>query len=177
MLPGDRHRAYANRALPIEREQTISQPYVVARMTELLEIDAGDRVLEVGTGSGYQAAILAALGTTVYTIEIDAPLADGARRRLERLGFRGIHVRTGDGFYGWPEAAPFDAAIITAATPSIPERIVAQLKPGGRVVLPLDERPHQILVRGRKRGDGLEIERITGVLFVPMTGAVRDGEP
>lgn len=146
-------------------------------MTELLEIDAGDRVLEVGTGSGYQAAILAALGTTVYTIEIDAPLADGARRRLERLGFRGIHVRTGDGFYGWPEAAPFDAAIITAATPSIPERIVAQLKPGGRVVLPLDERPHQILVRGRKRGDGLEIERITGVLFVPMTGAVRDGEP
>jgi protein-L-isoaspartate(D-aspartate) O-methyltransferase len=177
VLPRDRHRAYANQALPIEHDQTISQPYVVARMSELLEIEPGARVLEVGTGSGYQAAVLAALGATVYTIEIDARLADSARLLLERLGYSGVHVRAGDGYYGWPEAGPFDAAIITAATPKIPERLVAQLKPGGRMVMPLDEGRRQVLVRGRKRGDSLEIERITDVIFVPMTGAVRDGEP
>jgi protein-L-isoaspartate(D-aspartate) O-methyltransferase len=142
-------------------------------MTELLEVDGDDRVLEVGTGSGYQAAVLATLVKEVYSIEIDPALADGARRRLERLGYANVRVRAGDGFYGWPEAAPFDAAIITAATPKVPERIVAQLKEGGRLVMPLDEGRHQWLVRGVKNGERLEVERITEVLFVPMTGAVR----
>jgi protein-L-isoaspartate(D-aspartate) O-methyltransferase len=173
MLPGDRDRAYLNRAMPIEGGQTISQPYVVARMTELLEVDGDDRVLEVGTGSGYQAAVLATLVEEVYSIEIDPALADGARRRLQRLGYANVQVRAGDGFYGWPEAAPFDAAIVTAATPKVPERIVAQLKEGGRLVMPLDEGRHQWLVRGRKHGERLDVERITEVLFVPMTGAVR----
>lgn len=177
MLPGDRDQAYVNRAMPIEGGQTISQPYVVARMTELLEVDGDDRVLEIGTGSGYQAAILAALVDEVYSIEIDPGLADTARRRLERLGYSNVHVRAGDGFYGWPAAAPFDAAIVTAATPRIPERIVAQLKEGGRLVLPLDEGRHQWLVRGRKRGGTVDLERITEVIFVPMTGAVREQVP
>jgi protein-L-isoaspartate(D-aspartate) O-methyltransferase len=177
MLPGDRERAYVNRAMPIEGGQTISQPYVVARMTELLEVDGDDRVLEVGTGSGYQAAVLATLVGAVYSIEIDPKLADGARRRLDRLGYSNVHVRAGDGFYGWPEAAPFEAAIVTAATPRIPERIIAQLKEGGRLVMPLDEGRRQWLVRGRKRGEKVDLERITEVIFVPMTGAVREPEP
>jgi len=122
VLPRDRHRAYLDRALPIEREQTISQPWVVARMTELLEVGSDARVLEVGTGSGYQAAVLASVVGEVFSIEIDAELAASSRQRLERLGYSNVHVRAGDGFYGWPEEAPFDAAIITAAAPRVRAR-------------------------------------------------------
>jgi protein-L-isoaspartate(D-aspartate) O-methyltransferase len=173
VLPRDRDRAYLDRALPIEREQTISQPWVVARMTELLEVGPEARVLEVGTGSGYQAAVLASIVSAVFTIEIDPELAASSRERLERLGYTNVHVRAGDGFYGWPENAPFDAAIITAAAPKVPPLIVQQLKEGGTLVMPLDDGTQQYLVRGRKRGNDVPLERIAGVVFVPMTGAVR----
>lgn len=173
VLPRDRHRAYLDHALPIERRQTISQPWVVARMTELLEVGSDARVLEVGTGSGYQAAVLASLVGAVFTIEIDAELAASSRQRLERLGYTNVRVRAGDGFYGWPEEAPFDAAIITAASPRVPPKIVEQLKEGGRLVMPLDDGERQMLVRGRKRGGEVTLERITEVIFVPMVGAVR----
>lgn len=142
-------------------------------MTELLEVTPDARVLEVGTGSGYQAAVLASIVSAVFTIEIDAELAASSRERLERLGYSNVHVRAGDGFYGWPEEAPFDAAIITAAAPQVPQRIVEQLKEGGRLVMPLDDGEHQFLVRGHKRGGEVALERITEVMFVPMTGAVR----
>ena len=175
--PEDRGRAYDNHALPIAAGQTISQPYVVALMTELLELRGGERVLEVGTGSGYQAAVLAALVRDVYSIEIEPTLADTARQRLQRLGIGNVQVRTGDGFFGWPEAAPFDAVIITATAPRVPERLVEQLKPDGRLVMPLDEGYQQTLIRARKRPDGLVIERVAGVLFVPMVGAVRRPTP
>jgi len=173
VLPDDRHRAYVDRALPIDRGQTISQPYVVARMTELLEIGPQARVLEVGTGSGYQAAILASIGAEVFSIEIDPQLADSARVRLNALGYRNIHVRAGDGFHGWPEEAPFDAAIITAAAPQVPPTLVGQLVGGGRLVMPLEKDSSQVLVQGRKQGDAMALKEITGVLFVPMTGEVR----
>ncbi len=175
--PHDRGRAYANRALPIGGGQTISQPYIVALMTQLLELRGGERVLEIGTGSGYQAAILAVLAQDVYSIEIDAALANSARQRLERLGYTNVHVRAGDGFYGWQEAAPFDAIIVTAVAPQIPPRLVEQLKPGGRLVMPLSEGERQTLVRGRKQDGGLKTERVAGVVFVPMIGAVRTPSP
>lgn len=171
--PRDRHRAYDDHALPIDAGQTISQPYIVARMTELLEVGPGARVLEVGTGSGYQAAVLASIVHEVFSIEIVPELAARARRRLQRLGYENVSVRTGDGFYGWPEAAPFDAAIITAAAPQVPPAIVAQLVEHGRLVMPLDTAAGQVLVRGRKRGTELVLEEIAGVLFVPMIGDVR----
>jgi len=171
--PQDRPRAYVNRALPIGRGQTISQPYIVALMTQLLETRRGGKILEVGTGSGYQAAVLAALGCDVYSIEIDPHLAESARERLRTLGFGNVHVRAGDGFYGWEEAAPFDGIIVTAAAPHIPERLVAQLKPGGRLVMPLTEAQRQVLIRATKVDDTLSIERWADVLFVPMTGVVR----
>jgi protein-L-isoaspartate(D-aspartate) O-methyltransferase len=173
VLPGDLRRAYVDHALPIERDQTISQPYVVARMTELLEAGPKTRVLEIGTGSGYQAAILATIVGEVFTIEIDPQLADRARERLKRLGYRNVHVRSGDGFYGWPEEAPFDAAIITAAAPQVPPAIVAQLAPDGRLVMPLEKGSHQVLVQGRKQGTTVAMKEITDVVFVPMTGEVR----
>lgn len=171
--PQDRSRAYANRALPIGRGQTISQPYIVALMTQLLELHSDERVLEIGTGSGYQAAVLATLAREVYSIEIDPALADAARRRLRTLGYDTVRVRAGDGFYGWPEAAPFDAIIVTAAAPDIPERLVAQLKSNGRLVMPLGEGRRQELIRARKVNGDLKVETVADVLFVPMTGAVR----
>jgi len=173
VLPRDRQRAYLDHALPIERGQTISQPYIVARMTELLEVGPNARVLEVGTGSGYQAAVLASLVAEVFSIEIDPQLAEGARERLARLGHRNVHVRSGDGFYGWPEEAPFDAAVITAAAPRVPPAIVEQLAPGGRLVMPLEKGRDQVLIRGRKQGTTLALEEIADVIFVPMTGEVR----
>jgi protein-L-isoaspartate(D-aspartate) O-methyltransferase len=175
--PEDRAQAYADRALPIAGGQTISQPYVVALMSQLLELRGDERVLEIGTGSGYQAAVLAVLAREVYTIDIDAALADAARERLHALGYDNVRVRAGDGFYGWEEAAPFDAVIVTAVAPTIPTRLVAQLRPGGRIVMPLGEGERQTLIRGRKRGDGLQVERIAEVAFVPMTGAVRNPTP
>ena len=175
--PQDRALAYANQPLPIGEGQTISQPYVVGLMSQLLELGGDERVLEVGTGSGYQAAVLALLAREVYTIEIDAHLATAARARLTRLGYRNVSVRAGDGFYGWEEAAPFDAIVVTAVAPRVPERLVDQLKPGGRLVMPLGEGRQQRLVRGRKQDGGLQTEPVADVVFVPMTGAVRSPSP
>jgi len=172
--PSLQARAYTDRPLPIGRGQTISQPYVVALMTQLLELRADERVLEVGTGSGYQAAILSELCHEVYTVEIDSELAADAARVLQRLGYQNVHVRSGDGFYGWPEEAPFDAVIITAAAPRIPERLVDQLREGGRLTMPLGAGMSQQLVLGIKRAGRLSLQQAGGVLFVPMTGAIRD---
>ncbi len=177
VLLRDRDRAYENRALPIERGQTISQPLIVAMMTELLELKGGEKVLEVGTGSGYQAAVLSLLCGSVFSIEIDADLAEQARERLSRLGYSNVQVRVGDGFYGWPEEAPFDAIIVTAVAPRIPEPLIEQLKPQGVLVLPLEEGWSETLVRVRKLEDGsLQKERFGAVAFVPMRGAIRAQE-
>lgn len=178
VLPHDRDRAYENRALAIERGQTISQPLIVAMMTELLSLKGEEKILEVGTGSGYQAAVLSLLCREVYSVEIDPLLADQARERLERLGYSNVHVRAGDGFYGWPEAAPFDGIIITAVAPRVPEPLLEQLKPDGVIVMPLEEGWGETLVRVRKKPDGsVETERFGAVAFVPMRGAIRAKEP
>jgi protein-L-isoaspartate(D-aspartate) O-methyltransferase len=167
-----RSEAYADRALPIGEGQTISQPFVVALMSEKLGLRPGDKVLEIGTGSGYQAAVLAELGCDVYSVEILPDLADSARHRLERLGYA-VHVRAGDGFFGWPEMAPFDAVIITAASPEVPETLVQQLRDGGRIILPLGPHDGQTLTLGIKGPRGLDLHALGGVAFVPMTGEVR----
>jgi protein-L-isoaspartate(D-aspartate) O-methyltransferase len=167
-----RAEAYADRPLPIGEGQTISQPFVVALMSEKLALRGGERVLEIGTGSGYQAAVLAELGCQVYSIEILPELAETARLRLEHLGYK-VHVRAGDGFFGWPEAAPFDAIIITAAAPEVPQSLVQQLKDGGRIILPLGRGDGQALVLGTKEASGVKLQTLGGVAFVPMTGEVR----
>lgn len=173
----DRHAAYDNRALPIGKGQTISQPLIVGLMTQLLDLTGNERVLEVGTGSGYQAAVLSLLCREVYSIEIDPELAEEARQRLARLGYQNVHVKAGDGFFGWPEAAPFDAVIITAVAPRVPEPLLAQLKPNGIIVMPLEEGWGETLVRVRKLEDGsTKLERFGAVAFVPMRGAVRTQE-
>lgn len=166
-----RRLAYADAPLPIGNEQTISQPYIVALMTEALDIRPGERVLEIGTGSGYQAAILAHLTPEVYTIEIVEPLAERARRVLADEGYAEIHCRTGDGYAGWPEAAPFDAVILTCATGEVPRPLWEQLRPGGRLIMPLGEPGGaQELVLLTKQADGGEHRRrITLVRFVPLT--------
>jgi protein-L-isoaspartate(D-aspartate) O-methyltransferase len=165
-----RESAYEDRPLPIGYGQTISQPYVVAAMSEILRLDGSERVLEVGTGSGYQAAVLSVLAREVYSIEIVEPLATRARDDLARLGYANVHVRFGDGYRGWPEVAPFDAIILTAAPDHVPEPLVAQLAAGGRMVLPLGSWS-QDLVLLTKDGEG-EVHRqvLFGVRFVPMTG-------
>jgi protein-L-isoaspartate(D-aspartate) O-methyltransferase len=169
-LAGD---AYADHPLPIGHDQTISQPYVVAFMTEALGLRGGETVLEVGTGSGYQAAVLAEIAARVYTIEIVAPLADEARERLARLGYRNVEVRAGDGYQGWPEKAPFDAVIVTAAAPRVPEPLEQQLKDGGRLVIPVGESDQELMVITR-RGTRYDEVRVLPVRFVPMTGKVRE---
>jgi len=163
--------AYADRPLPIGQGQTISQPYIVALMTELAAVRPGARVLEVGTGSGYQAAVLSLLAGEVYTIEIVAPLAEEARERLARLGYANVTVRAGDGYRGWPERAPFDAILVTAAPPEIPEPLLRQLAPGGRLVAPVGPEggAQQLLVVERTPG-GLTRRTVLPVRFVPMTG-------
>jgi protein-L-isoaspartate(D-aspartate) O-methyltransferase len=160
-------------ALPIGEAQTISQPYVVALMSEALEIRPGDRVLEIGTGSGYQAAVLHLLGADVYSIEIREGLARAAAEHLQPFAGPRLHLRTGDGFAGWPEAAPFDAIVLTAAPERMPLTLVEQLAPGGRLVGPIgSQHEGQELVRLRKRDGGeLETERLISVRFVPMTSA------
>lgn len=164
--------AYENRPLSIGHGQTISQPFIVALMTELLDVGTGDRVLEIGTGSGYQAAVLAELGADVYTIEIVPELAEEASERLQALGYDSVAVRAGDGWYGWPEAGPFDAIIVTAVGEEVPPPLVEQLKPRGRMVLPLGPQyGGQMLVRAIKQPDGaLERDDILPVQFVPLTG-------
>lgn len=170
--PDVRPRAYDNRPLPIGYGQTISQPYIVAIMTDLMDLQPGDRALEIGTGSGYQAAILAALIDAVYSIEIIAPLGEAAAGRLQRLGFDNVEVRIGDGYYGWEEQAPFDAIVVTAAASHIPPPLLKQLKPGGRMIIPVGSRfLTQQLLLVRKQSDGEIVTRqILPVAFVPFTG-------
>jgi protein-L-isoaspartate(D-aspartate) O-methyltransferase len=169
---GQQANAYANRPLPIGHGQTISQPYIVALMTDLVDPQPGQVVLEVGTGSGYQAAVLARLVREVYSIEIIEELATQAGARLERLGFDNVTTRLGDGYYGWEEHAPFDAIVVTAAASHVPPPLVAQLKPGGRMVIPVGSRfLTQYLLLVEKTADGEILTRqITAVRFVPLTG-------
>ncbi len=163
-----RHLAYADSALPIDCGQTISQPYIVALMTQALELSGDERVLEVGTGCGYQTALLAELAADVYTIERHADLSRAARRRLESLGYRGIHYRVGDGTEGWPEEAPFDRIIVTAAAENLPPALWEQLEEGGIVVAPLGGQWSQRLVVLRKiRGEPIE-EFLCACRFVPL---------
>ena len=171
--PEQAAEAYGDHPLPIGHGQTISQPYIVAFMTEALHLRGGETVLEVGTGSGYQAAVLSEIAARVYTIEIVAPLAGEARERLKRLGYRNVEVRAGDGYLGWPEAAPFDAIIVTAAAPRVPEPLKQQLKDGGRLVIPVGEEYQELRVV-TKRGSEYAEDRVLPVRFVPMTGKVRE---
>jgi protein-L-isoaspartate(D-aspartate) O-methyltransferase len=169
--------AYADRPLPNGEGQTISQPYIVALMTYHLHLTPEDRVLEIGTGSGYQAAVLAELAKEVFSLEIIESLARTAEERLQTLGYKNVWVKSGDGFYGWPEHAPFDAIMITCATPRIPERLVEQLKEGGRMILPLGDKPfHQALTLITKRAGKIEQQSLEDVIFVPMTGEIIKGK-
>jgi len=167
---GLRDLAWLNRPLPIGDGQTISQPFIVAVMTELLDLAPTDKVLEIGTGSGYQAAILSRLADRVWSIEVVPALAAAATRRLERLGHANVEVRLGQGDQGWPEAAPFDAVIVTAAAQAIPPALVEQLRPGGRLVIPVGaDRDSQVLVRAVRRADGgLDRRDLFPVAFVPF---------
>jgi protein-L-isoaspartate(D-aspartate) O-methyltransferase len=164
-----RRLAYADTPLEIGHEQTISQPYIVAYMTEALKIKPGDKVLEIGTGSAYQAAVLAEITKEVYTVEIICDLATTAETRLKKLGYNTVKVKCGDGYKGWKEHAPFDAIIVTAAPPKIPQPLLDQLKDGGRLVLPVGK-SYQKLTRVTKKGDVFEKEYLLPVAFVPMTG-------
>jgi protein-L-isoaspartate(D-aspartate) O-methyltransferase len=165
-----RSHAYQDSPLPIGHGQTISQPFIVAFMTEKLEPKATDKVLEIGTGSGYQAAVLAELVAQVYTIEIVDALAKRAETDLKRLGYTNVFVRSGDGYKGWPEAAPFDAIIVTCAPERVPAPLTGQLKEGGRMIIPVGSSWNQELVLLRKQGGKLERHAVLPVRFVPMTG-------
>ncbi|MGX2029298.1 protein-L-isoaspartate(D-aspartate) O-methyltransferase [Methylocaldum gracile] len=165
--------AYANRPLPIGYGQTISQPFIVALMTDLLRVKPDDTVLEIGTGSGYQAAVLAELAERVYSIEIVPELTQMATERLKRLGYAKVETKTGDGYYGWPEHAPFDAIIVTAAPTQIPPPLVQQLKPGGRMIIPVGGQfllQYLVLVEKSEQGK-ISTRQIVPVQFVPLTGA------
>ncbi|HWK39497.1 MAG TPA: protein-L-isoaspartate(D-aspartate) O-methyltransferase [Hyphomicrobium sp.] len=164
-----RYAAYRNRPLSIGDEQTISQPYIVALMTDLLKIGPDDRVLEIGTGSGYQTAVLAEIAREVYTVEIIESLGERAQATLDRLGYRNVHARIDDGSRGWPEAAPFDAVIVTAAPAHIPAALIEQLKPQGRMVIPVGTNEQALMVV-TKNADGTTLsEEIEPVRFVPLT--------
>ena len=182
MLEVERHKfvpekleklAYNDYPLPIGEDQTISQPYIVALMTEKLNLKDGDKLLEIGTGSGYQAAILSLIVRLVYTIEIIPSLANSASQRLHEFGFSNIHVRCGDGFLGWPEAGPFDAVIITCAPPEVPEPLIKQLAEGGRLIVPLGDN-FQILTLFKKVEGKFEKTEIIPVRFVPMKGMIEE---
>jgi protein-L-isoaspartate(D-aspartate) O-methyltransferase len=166
--------AYEDFPLPIGEGQTISQPYIVALMTELLDPQPHDRVLEIGTGSGYQAAVLSRLVADVYSIEIVKSLSDLARERLESQGYRNVHLRVGDGYKGWPEEAPFDAIIVTAAPPEIPPKLIEQLADGGHMVVPVGTNYQELMLIEKKNGE-LEKRVIAAVRFVPMVKP--KGEP
>jgi protein-L-isoaspartate(D-aspartate) O-methyltransferase len=172
-VPEDlRKAAYLNRPLPIGYGQTISQPYIVALMTDLLDLKGGEKILEVGTGSGYQAAVLAQAGASVFTIEIIVPLAQQAARRFAELGYDTVEARPGDGYYGWQEHAPFDGILVTAAAGHVPPPLIEQLKPGGRMVIPVGGRfLTQQLVLVEKAEDGkVTTKHMLPVRFVPLTG-------
>jgi protein-L-isoaspartate(D-aspartate) O-methyltransferase len=177
-VPEDyRHMAYADRPVPIGEGQTISQPYIVALMTYHLHLKPEEKVLEIGTGSGYQAAVLAELVSGVYSIEIIEELARTAHERLRQLGYTNVWVKSGDGFYGWEEHAPYDAIMVTCAAPTIPEHLVEQLGEGGRMILPLGGEPfHQSLTVLTKRAGRIEKQLISDVVFVPMTGEIEKEE-
>jgi protein-L-isoaspartate(D-aspartate) O-methyltransferase len=166
-----RRYAYENRPLPIGSDQTISQPYIVALMTDLAGVEADDVVLEVGTGSGYQAAVLAELVSQVYTIEIIETLGRNAEAVLQRLGYRNVTVKVGDGYQGWPEHAPFDAILVTAAPDHVPQPLLEQLKPGGRIIIPVGPQGYTQSLRVLEKGqDGDITERdVLAVSFVPLT--------
>jgi len=169
-----RSLAYEDRPLSIGEGQTISQPYMVAFMTELLSLKGTERVLEIGTGSGYQTAVLGKLAAEVYSIEIIPKLSERAKILLVQLGFDNVHLKVGDGFFGWAEQGPFDAILVTAAAPKIPEPLWRQLREGGRLIMPLGaERQAQTLVRVTKSDGKQVVEELTGVVFVPLTGVIR----
>jgi protein-L-isoaspartate(D-aspartate) O-methyltransferase len=164
--------AYANRPVPIGHGQTISQPYIVALMTDLAKAEPGHKVLEVGTGSGYQAAVMAQLAREVYSIEIVEPLGQQAMRRLRQLGYANVHVRLGDGYHGWEEHAPFDAILVTAAASHVPPPLIRQLKPGGRMVIPVGAAfmVQQLMLIEKKPDGTVSTRQILPVAFVPLTG-------
>jgi len=171
-----RREAYKDGPVPIGANQTISQPYIVASMTEHLQLTPTSRVLEVGTGCGYQTAVLAEIAREVYSVERIPELHENARRLLDSLGYRDVNLRLGDGSHGWPEAAPFDAIIVTAAAPDIPDALVTQLVEGGRMVLPLEDvTGRQELIRLTYRGERIEREDLYEVRFVPMLGGIERG--
>ncbi len=168
------HHAYRDSPLPIGHRQTISQPYIVALMTQLVDPKPTDKALDVGTGSGYQAAVLAETVASVYTIEIVAPLAAEAKQRLESLGYKNVQTRQGDGYRGWPEEAPFDIIIVAAAPDHIPQPLIDQLAPGGTLVIPVGD-AWQVLMRIDKDKDGVvKKSRVAPVAFVPMTGEAQE---
>jgi len=168
--PEKADQAYEDHPVSIGRGQTISQPYMVALMTEALELRGDEKVLEIGTGSGYQTAILAELAREVYSVERIPELADEAVERLEGLGYTNVHVRVGNGTLGWPEQAPFDAILVTAGAPKVPKSLKAQLADGGRLVIPVGSEFHQVLYRIRRRGDEFLEEPLTSCVFVPLIG-------
>ncbi|HKQ62768.1 MAG TPA: protein-L-isoaspartate(D-aspartate) O-methyltransferase [Candidatus Polarisedimenticolaceae bacterium] len=174
--PALRDLAYRDGPLAIGHEQTISQPYIVALMTELVAPRPGMKVLEVGTGSGYQAAVLSECVTDVYTIEIIGALGSESAARLQELGYSRVHTRVGDGYDGWPEAAPYDAIVVTAAPDEVPRPLLEQLRPGGRLVIPVG-RGSQDLVVVTRTPQGYERRAVTPVRFVPMTGKAQDEHP
>jgi protein-L-isoaspartate(D-aspartate) O-methyltransferase len=174
-MPAESRRyAYVDAAIPIGDRQTISPPFVVAYMTEQLDPQAADRVLEIGSGSGYQAAVLSPLASEVYTIEIVESLGRRAERTLRRLGYANVHVRIGDGYQGWPEKAPFDKIIVTCSPESIPQPLIDQLREGGQMIIPVGERYQQNLYRVTKRNGRLERQPLQATLFVPMTGRAEE---
>ena len=168
--PGLVEEAYEDHPLSIGKGQTISQPYIVALMTEALELKGDEKVLEVGTGSGYQTAVLAELVGEVYSIERIPELAQEAEKKLGDLGYTNFHIRVGNGTLGWPEEAPFDAVIVTAGAPKVPGPLKAQLADGGRLVIPVGPEFHQVLYRIRREGEGFSEEAITSCVFVPLIG-------
>jgi protein-L-isoaspartate(D-aspartate) O-methyltransferase len=172
--PAEQQRAYADQPLPLEAGRTIYQPYVVALMTQLLDLDGSKKVLEVGTGSGYHAAVLSRIAREVYSIEISEPVASQAGKRLYTLGYVNVHVRSGDGYRGWPEQAPFDAILVSAAPPKIPKPLLDQLRVGGKMVVAEGGFIQDLLVI-TKTADGLEKRTVIPVRLSPMTGKIRDG--
>jgi len=165
--------AYWDRPLPIGENQTISQPYIVAFMTEKLGLKGKEKVLEIGTGSGYQAAILAEIAKEVYTIEIIPALGEKARQRLQKLGYKNIHVKIGDGYRGLPEQAPFDAIIVTAAPPFLPQPLIDQLKRGGRMIIPVGDSYQELVLITKEMDGSIKKKSVLPVIFVPMTGEVQ----
>jgi len=172
--PDEETLAYVNGPLPIGYNQTISQPYIVALMTDLLDLDEGSTVLEIGTGSGYQTAILAEIAMQVYSIEIIDVLAENAKKLLQQLGYTNILIKSGDGYHGWPEYAPFDRIIVTAASEKIPEPLIRQLQPEGRLVIPIGDRIHgqELTLVTKDKDDRVTSRNILPVIFVPFTRSV-----